>query len=72
MMNWAGSKVRASLRPWPLTRTRLASPISDWLIITAMGLLGMWRPFFLMFTRCSPISLGKNEMPGGEGREPLL
>ncbi|KAF3859915.1 hypothetical protein F7725_000170 [Dissostichus mawsoni] len=30
MMNSAGSKVLASLRPGPLTRTRLASPISDW------------------------------------------
>ena len=68
MMKWAGSKVRASLRPGPLTITRLASPISDWLMVTAMGLLGMWRPFFLMFTRCSPISLGKKEMPGGEER----
>lgn len=66
MMNSAGSNVLASLRPWPLTRTRLASPISDWLIITAIGLLGMWRPFFLMFTRCSPISLGTNEIPAAD------
>lgn len=65
MMNSAGSKVRASFRPGPLTRTRLASPISDWLIMTEMGLLGIWRPFFLMFTKCSPISLGTKEMPAG-------
>lgn len=63
MMNSAGSKVLASLRPCPLTRTRLASPISDSLIITEMGLLAIWRPFFLMFTQCSPISFGTKEMP---------
>lgn len=66
MMNSAGSKVLASLRPGPLTRTRLASPISDSRITTEMGLLGMWRPLFLMFTRCSPTSLGTKEMPGTE------
>lgn len=62
-MNSAGSKVRPSLSPGPETLTRLASPISDWLIMTVMGLLGMCRPFFLMLTMCSPISLGTKEIP---------
>lgn len=68
MINSAGSKVWPSWRPWPETRTRLASPISDWLITTGMGLLATCWPFFFTCTRCSPVSLGTNEMPGhGEG-----
>lgn len=63
MINSAGSKVRPSWRPWPDTRTRLASPISDWLITTGMGLLATCCPFFFTCTRCSPVSLGTNEIP---------
>lgn len=45
--------------------TRVASPISDWTTMRAMGLLGTCRPFFRMLTTCSPTSRGMKEMPGG-------
>jgi hypothetical protein len=71
IINSAGSKVWPSWRPWPETRTRLASPISDWLITTGMGLLATCWPFFFTCTRCSPVSLGTNEIPGHGARSSI-